>query len=94
MKATGERAQQRRHDVERQTAEQHRPAAEAIGQQSPKKLAHAHPRHVGGDDPLAMVLVDYAERPNDRRERRQHRVDGERLRRHHRRHEDDEFGEP
>jgi hypothetical protein len=93
MEAAGETAEQRGQHVQAEAAEQDRPPAEAVRHQSPEQLAAAHARHVRSDDPLHVVLVRDRKRMPDDGEGRQHGVDGDGLRRHHRRRQYHEFGE-
>ena len=87
----GQPGQRGEQGVEEHAADQHRLAAEAVGERPVEDLRPAEAEQVDGDHQLAPIVLGDAERLADRRQRRQHGVDRQRVRRHQRRDQHDEF---
>ena len=80
-----------RGDIDGQAEQQRRAPAEPVGDRAVEKLRAAEAQDIGGDDILPVVLVLDAEAGADLLQAGQHDVDGQRIERHQRGGQRDEF---
>src|SRR3546814_373245 len=62
--------------------QQNAPPSEAVGKRTPEELCCAQAKHIGGDDPLPIVLVNNIQRVAHGGQGRKHGVDRKRIERH------------
>ena len=89
--ARRERRDERSGDEYREPEHQNRLAAVAVRKPPIGELPDREPQHIADDDGLPVVGIGDPQGGADRRQRRQHDVDGKRGQRHHQRDERDEL---
>ena len=81
-KAPSEGAQESEAGVEDHSSGQDGLAPKPVGERSPQELRRSETEEIGNHDQLLVVLMRNVQRSADVRQRRYHRIDGERIERH------------
>jgi hypothetical protein len=91
VKLVARAATDRERQISEQRGDKHPLAPEAVRQRSVKQRTEADAEQIDRNDMLAIIGHRDPQRFTNRGQCGQHRVDGERIERHHHRHHDDHF---